>query len=159
MELSCEVRGPLWVPRNWEAGIWVALPRDRANLAGAWVCRETQTQVPNTNWIWGKTTQRWQQHWQTDSGGTTQSCDQHWPIHETSICDITLQRNTQGSLPHSLQWSLHGKPKNLDAILRQKVSWKLNLLEPWHPYHECSKLVPTSVGEQICVLSFNIVLL
>ena len=37
------------------------------------------------------------------------------------------------SLPHPLQWSLCGKPKSLDQVLRQNISWKLSLLEPWHP--------------------------
>ena len=32
-----------------------------------------------------------------------------------------------------IQWSLRGKPKSLDTVLRQKVSRKLSLLESWHP--------------------------
>jgi hypothetical protein len=37
-------------------------------------------------------------------------------------------------LPHPLQWRLCDKPKSLEAVPRQRVSWKLNLLEPWHSH-------------------------
>ena len=37
------------------------------------------------------------------------------------------------TVPHLFLWKLHDWPKSLDAILRQKVSRKLSLLESWHP--------------------------
>ena len=53
----------------------------------------------------------------------------------------------------------HDRPRNLDAVLRQKVhrnlvSWNHGIL-----YNECSKSVLVLVCEQICVVSLNIVLL
>ena len=50
------------------------------------------------------------------------------------------------------------RPRNLDAVLRQKVhgnlvSWNRGIL-----YNECSNVLAL-VGKQICVLSLNIALL
>jgi hypothetical protein len=59
---------------------------------------------------------------------------------------------------HSSSDSLD-RPKNLDAVPRQKVHGNLVSWNCCMPYNECSKLVLVLVSEWICVLSFSIVLL
>ena len=50
--------------------------------------------------------------------------------------------------------------RNLEAVLRQRVSQKLSLLEPWHSHSTYTpNLSPSQSGVWIRVLSFSIVLL
>ena len=70
-----------------------------------------------------------------------------------------IDRQIDGCHTHSSEVCVTGlkawTPEGLDAVLRQRVSRKLRLLEPWH---ECSKPVLALVSEWVCVCSFSILL-
>jgi hypothetical protein len=57
----------------------------------------------------------------------------------------TTKRSRQQCYIHSSSDS-HDRPRSLEAVPRQRVSWKLSLLEPWHsPSKNAPKFVPSIV--------------
>jgi hypothetical protein len=77
-----------------------------------------------------------------------------WDILELHLKNIKKKKKSE--LLHPFQKWHAWQAKNLDAVLRQRVSRKLSLLELWHSIASMFQLCPC---EWICVLPFTIVLL